>query len=274
MKRIIMFLLAILMLLYGCAYADPVPPTTEPTQITETPTTELADQSTEPSIIPTQPPTEQITVPTESLEHPTEPFLWVRNSFQEVYVYPYTQEDIDSAMEALRGWFEEYKSNEYVLNLEVHWFAFDPVALDVRMVQYDPLVPVELVEHDTVEDNYRNTLYLQGWHTSEFDGTKVPYSSYENMTFHTVLYRESPESPWQHYESTVGFYVPTGYWLIPPNELEMLNLTDQRIIAGYFIESGATKPDGTPVPYEQDTYVLYVVDEESNTVICREYPAE
>ena len=282
MKRVLILLLIVLMVLNGCAYSDPepstVPPTAEPTQAADVPTTVTTDPPTEPATEPTEPPTEETELPIEQL--PGEVFRCSDiDNFHDVYVYPYTQEDIDSALRVIWEQVKETKAAEEVLEYELHWVAFDPVEMYLLTVLYDPYV--ERYSYDSMEAYYQNTLFFAGRETAHYDGTLTPVSSCDNAETTWILCRESPNAPWELYP---GYSMPRfqtdDYYILQPDEISALNLTNERVLAGYFVSTEALfyidviQDIDCPVPYEQDTYILYVIDEETNTVVCREYPAE
>ena len=278
MKKNLIVFLMIPILLNGCAQTTPepstAPPTTEPTQATEAPTT-----------MPTDPPTEPTTEPTELLAESLyneyyAPILGYHTevTLDDVYVYPYTQEDIDSAMDYLRDLEAEFLAKESVLDVELHWFTFDPIKLYREMLGHDPVA--KRYPQPSREEDYRNTLIFSGRYSVRYAHTFSPGMDGDYEEFTVILCRETPDAPWEHYghHNRPGFGY--DYHILQQEEINALNLTDERIVAGYFVSADALLSSDVllgverPVPYEQDTYILYVVDEETNTVVCREYPAE
>lgn len=275
MKRILVLLLTLLVLLAGCVQTDPEPstalPTAESTQTADVPNTVPTDPPTEPTTAPTQPPTE---APKEAPKEPTAYILAPRDvsSLHDVYVYPYTQIDIDSVVSTLLDWEREYQAREEVLEFIIHWFTIDPIQLDNQMVRYDPIV--EHWERNTTEEHYQNTLVVVGRYSVRYDHTLSPEMDADDKQFNIILCRKSPDAPWEHYSHNTFPEFGNAYRILLPEELAALELTDERILAGYFVTPDAMLTNDLPVPYEKDTYILYVVDEETNAAICREYPAE
>lgn len=263
MKRILIILLTIFMLLNGCAQTAPepstTPPTAEPTQMTE------------PTDLPTEPTetTERLVLPGGYDSEATRPAPDI--DYHDVYVFPYTQEDLDSAVDTIMGWIEDYKTNEEVLYYEVDEILFNPVGLHQRISVYESMGPAE---GQTPEENYQCRLLVEVIRTVHYDGTLSPNTCYSHRPAQFILYRENPESPWQ-YDTHCDIPLAPGYrQMLTSDELANLDFTDERVLAGYFEEGGFDIYNHQLYPYEQDTYFLYVVDEETNTVVCREYPAE
>ena len=272
MKYIIILILTITVLLCGCRQSDlypsTVPPAVDPTQAAEVSTTVPTEPPTEPATEPTEPPTEETKDPLGILGQPRpEP----STNYQEVYVFPYTQEDLDSAADTIMGWVEEYKKEEHVLYYEVDEILFNPVGLHQRISVYESMGPSE---GQTMEENYQCWLLVEVVRTAHYDQTLSPNSCRSHSPAQFILHRDGPDAPWQYYSHSDSSLAPGYRQMLTAEELAALEFTDERILAGYFEEGGIDIYNQQLYPYEYDTYFLYVVDEETNTVVCREYPAE
>ena len=267
MKRLISILsilLTLMVLLAACA-AEPeptAPPTTEP----------IVAPTTEPTAPPTtEPPTE---LPTEPSTEQTEPAIrWIqdRDSFEDVVVYPYAPEELQAAMDVAMSILEGYKEKEYVLDFQVRWIAFDPVGTDQYLQMYAPKPTWE------GDDHYALWIRFVIEFTVSYDHTLSPNPDREHYLGYIMLTRDTADGDWVLDQGMCSDAVPgtpASTVTMPVEDVAALELTDAPVLAAYRL---VVDPEDNPYLADQNldpqnVYVLYVWDEETQTVRCESHP--
>lgn len=263
MKKVISILsilLALTVLLAACA-GEPEPttvPTTKPMAAPTTePTTEPAEiLTTEPTGTPTTPPTEELTAePTEPTSAVEGTFVF-RERFEDVKVHPFEPEELSDAKELLETALENYANKDEVLSFEAHWLAYDPVMTDhwnCAQISDNPF------DGWSEEDYYIRRIYFTICYSVQYDHTQSPAGDCEKECGFVMLTRESADSPWAiDPYSQSGSAWPVSAMLLSDDQLDSLNLTEKPVIAGYLVEP-------------EKEYVLYVLEESNQTVVCEVY---
>ena len=256
----------LIILLFGCTYIPagptPVSPTTDPSPNITDPTPSPTDTPTDPTDPPTDPPTEPPTDPTT----PNESQLW--GSMDQVTVYPYDEADLKQATDYWYSVLSQVENQETVLEFECQWISFDPYYTNHICQSYIHDNPTEGWND---EDYYARTICLVFSFTVKYDHTKSPGTDYTNQLGSVVLTRKSPDAPWEFspLSPSAFTYCYTSTVLLSPEKLNELDLAEGFVLAGYFLEA-----DNSHHPVEQDTYYLFVLDQDTNAVVCKIFPVE
>lgn len=246
--RMLLSVLFVLVLLCGCG------PVQDPTV---GPTGPVVNPTTAPTTVPTTAPT---TVPTEPTTEPTEvydPFAF--GYFDEIYVHPFTQDDMTTVLADLNTALSATKDQEGVLDFQVHWVSFDPYYTGQVV---DAQIQSAPVDGWTPADYYARKMVFVVNFTISHDHTVSVAEDYTEQSGIVTMTRENTDSPWQIDATNCAPAVISepSSMVIPPEMLENLALTDKFVLAGYRDE-----PVGE--------YFLYVLDPDTNIVVCHSYTA-
>ena len=218
--------------------------------------------------------TEPITEPTEPHIEPTEPPVrWIqgRDSFEDVVVYPYTPDELQDAVDVAMSILNGYKEKEYVLDFQVHWIAFDPVGTDNYLQMYDPKPTWE------GDDHYPLWIRFVIEFSVNYDHALSPNQDRENYLGYIMLTRDTADGAWvldqgMCSDSISGTLASTV--VMPLEEVYSLGLTETPVLAAYRLVVDPEKApylEGQRMDIE-NVYILYVLDEETQTVRCEMYP--
>jgi len=247
MKKMIALIIALMLALSLVACNQEITdPTTLPT--------------TEPTAAPTTEPTTEIptTEPTTELTEPVD-LLYFHDDFEEVTVYPFTDEEIRQAYDVLIAALSDYREKEEVLNFEVHWIAMDPVKADHQVCSSMELDPIE---GWTEEDYYPRWMYFVVNYTVSYDHTLSPNMDYEQVCGSVRLSRESVDTVWQvdpAYCSTHTMNIVSDM-VLPRETAESLALTEEPVLGAYYVE-------------QEGGYILYTRNETGDGVTCHRVSA-
>ncbi len=205
---------------------------------------------------------------------PTEPPVrWIqgRDSFEDVVVHPYTPDELQDAVDVAMSILNGYKEKEYVLDFQVHWIAFDPVGTDNYLQMYEPKPTWK------GDDHYPLWIRFVIEFTVNYDHALSPNQDRENHLGYIMLTRDTADGAWvldqgMCSDSISGTLASTV--VMPLAEVDSLGLTETPVLAAYRL---VVDPEKTPYLEGQrmdieNVYILYVLDEETQTVRCEMYP--
>lgn len=156
----------------------------------------------------------------------------VRKQPEEITVYPFTQEELDSAQKVVEQYLEEVSQEPYVLSQQVVRIAFDPIMTDVRVRQIVTNAPVDgWVE----KDYYERHISFAVTYFAAYNHEKTFIQDVNDAVIKVNLYREDANSPWEYISSGVPVEQYSGN-AMSAEELENITNASGRILGGYEVE--------------------------------------
>lgn len=170
------------------------------------------------------------------------PDFEVRRAPEEVDLYPFTDQEMASALEAVHKHLDDVSKEIGVLTYEVECIAYDPIMTDVHIRQKmsgDPVVGW------TEDDYYQRQISFAVTYSATYDHEKSPMQDAEHIVTSVNLVREDSQSPWEFYSNgaPVEEYSRQA---MSVNELAKITDESGRVLAGYVVD---------------DAYWLYLCDD-------------
>lgn len=198
-----------------------------------------AETTTEP-VAPPPSTAPEANAPTQESE------LEVRRAPEEIVVYPFPEEALASALEAVNQYLEERSQEAGVLTFDVEKIAYDPMMTDVHVRQRLAGTPVD---GWTEEDYYARQISFAVTYSATYDHEKTFMQDTAHDLIAVTLCREDPQSPWALQSSGVPVEEYSDR-AMSFDELAAITNVPERILAGYKIGD--------------DTYWLYLWDDSTS----------
>lgn len=171
----------------------------------------------------------------------------VRRQPEEITVYPFTQEELDSAQQVVERVLDEFSQEPGVLSQQVVRIAFDPIMTDVHVRQIVTGAPVDgWVE----KDYYKRHISFAVTYFAAYNHEETFMQDVNDNVIKVDLYRENANSPWEYESGGVPVEQYSGN-AMSAQELEEISVGDGRILGGYAVDN---------------EYWLYLWDEGTGTI--------
>lgn len=250
--RMILAMVLALVLLCGCTpAADPTAPSTAAPTVTPT-----ATPTTAPTAAPVITPTEPV-APTEPTTNVNNPFTW--GYFDQIIVHPFSQTELTAVLDLLSTKLAATADKEDVVSYTTHWISFDPYGTLVSIKDQIQNAPVE---GWTEADYYTHKAVFVVCFSLDVDETKSTGTDYTEQLGTVTLTRETIDGEWTIDVAACSAepICEPSSMVIPPEVIKNVHRSEEFALAGYHDEAVGE-------------YLIYVLDEDNNTVLCWSYYA-
>ncbi|MBR2048430.1 MAG: hypothetical protein IJ960_07520 [Oscillospiraceae bacterium] len=156
----------------------------------------------------------------------------VRVMPEQITLYPFTAEELDSALSQVEFLMDALSREEGVQAFETERIAYDPIMTDVHIRQQIANAPVSGWEE---ADYYSRRISFVVTYSATYDHTKSPLPDENHHKISVDLHREDENAPWEYRSHGV----PVEEFFdrcLTPKELSALS-ADRTVLAGY-LEQG------------------------------------
>ncbi len=220
---------------------------------------ESVEESTNTETVILREATEQQKIPetteSEYTEENAEKEYQIFRQPEEITVFPFSEEEMESARIAATATIEQMKAEPGTLAFEVEGLAFDPMLTDIHVRQK---IAASQVTDWSESDYYSHYMSFTLIYSAVYDHSTTFRQDVNHDAVGIHLYREQASSAWT--KESEG--IPVAEYsnlILNSEELDSLGTEGERILAGYR-------------PNEKE-YWLYRLDEKTGTVIYEIRPA-
>lgn len=182
-------------------------------------------------------------------ETPSEPSTW--SSPSTIYVYPFSDSELEAAKTVILSTIPEFKNEPGVLSYEIEHIDFDPILTDHCVLTEYNFGPYKGA---TIEELYQRFIGFTVTYSAHYDQSLSPLNDIEHGQLQFILEKDNISNQWRYYShgNTVSSY---SALLVHQDEYSHFFPDVESIIAAYKSSTNS------------HSFFLYVLDSETGTIL-------